>query len=217
MERAARALPFRALLITDRAACAVRGRGVIETVARALDGVDAHQVAVLHRDKARSAERNLRTVAALRTLCRQAGARVLVHTHVFMATSLGLDGAHLASDALSTEGEIALGRSLLAPGALLGVSVHASERVPPDVDYALLAPVFAPTSKPRDTRPPLGLDGLRAACAASPVPVVALGGIDESNARACIDAGAHAVAVIGAVMGARDPNTALRHLLDAMC
>lgn len=216
MERAARALPFRVLVITDRAACATRGRGVLETVARALAGVDARDVAVLYRDKARSPEHNLRTVAALRTLCRHAGARVLVHTHVFVATSLGLDGAHLASDALTTAGEVALARSLLAPGALLGVSVHRGDQVPLEVDYAMLAPVFAPSSKPHDTRPPLGLDGLRAACTATPVPLIALGGIDDGNARACFDAGARAVAVLGAVMSAPDPARTLRRVLDAI-
>ncbi|OGQ13543.1 MAG: hypothetical protein A2138_15970 [Deltaproteobacteria bacterium RBG_16_71_12] len=212
-----RALPFRVVLITDRAACAARGRGVLETVARALDGLDATAVAVLHRDKARSPEQNLRTVAALRTLCRRSGAQVLVHTHVFVATSIGLLGAHLASDALTTEGEVALARSLLAPGALLGVSAHAGDAVPREVDYALLAPVFAPTSKPDDARVPLGLGGLRAACSAGATPIIALGGVDEGNARACLDAGAQAVAVLGGIMGARDPRATLRRLLAAVC
>lgn len=211
-----RALPFRVVIITDRAACAARGRGVIETVARALEGTDAREVAVLHRDKTGAPEQNLRKVAALRTLCRRSGAQVLVHTHVFMATSLGLLGAHLPSDALRCEGEVALARSLLARGALLGVSAHAGDTVPPEVDYALLAPVFAPTSKPADARVPLGLDGLRAACAATTTPMVALGGVDQDDARACLDAGAQAVAVLGGVMGARDPKVVLRALLAAV-
>lgn len=211
-----RALPFRLVVITDRAACAARARGVVETVARALDGVDGRKVAVLHRDKARSPEQNLRTVAALRTLCRRSGAQVLVHTHVFMATSLGLLGAHVSSDALKVEGEVALARSLLAADALLGASAHQGDPLPTELDYAFLAPVFTPTSKPGDARAPLGLEGLRAACASSPVPLVALGGIDEHNAAACLAAGAQAVAVLGGVMGALDPGAALRHLLNAV-
>lgn len=211
-----RALPFKVVLVTDRAACATRGRGVVETVARALDGLDARSVAVLYRDKAWSADKNLPVVAALRTLCRRAGASVLVHTHVFMATSLGLLGAHLASDALKDDGELALCRSLLLEGALLGASAHAGDVIPATLDYAFLSPVFAPTSKPGDARAPLGLEGLRAACAATTTPIVALGGVDEHHARACFDAGAQAVAVLGGVMGARDPRGALRRLLAAV-
>lgn len=211
-----RALPFRIVVITDRAACAARGRGVIETVARALEGADARQVAVLHRDKASAPQQYQRTFEAVRTLSRRYGAQVLVHTHVSMAAGIDALGAHLASEALHRDGAIALARSLLAPGALLGVSAHAADAIPPEVDYALLAPVFSPTSKPRDERAPLALEGLRAACATSPVPLVALGGIDGANARACLDAGAHAVAVLGGVMGALDPGAALRRLISAL-
>lgn len=210
------ALPFSVVLVTDRAACAARGRGVVETVARALHGLDGSRVAILHRDKARTPEQNLHTTAALRSLGLRCGARVLVHTHVFMATSLGLLGAHLSGEALHTPGEVALARSLLNPGALLGASAHAGDALPAELDYAFLSPVFAPTSKPDDARPTLGLDGLRDACRKSAVPVVALGGIDDTNARSCLDAGAQAVAVLGAVMGARDPQAALRKLLDAL-
>ncbi len=210
------ALPFRVLLITDAAACATRCRGVVDTVARALDGVDARQVAVLFRDKAASPDKNLRAVAALRSLCARSGARVLIHTHVFMAMSLGLHGAHLASDALRAPGDVELARSLLARGALLGVSAHAGDALPAGADYALLSPVFPSTSKPADQRPLVGLDGLRAVCATSPTPVVALGGVDEENAPACLAAGAQAVAVLGGVMGARDPSAALRRLLAAL-
>lgn len=209
-------LPFRVVVVTDRAACAARARGVVETVARALDGVDGRQVAVLHRDKGRSPEQNLRTVAALRTLCRRSGAQVLVHTHVFMATSLGLCGAHVSSHALRTEGEVALARSLLAPEALLGASAHLGDVLPAELDYAFLSPVFTPTSKPADARAPLGLPGLGAACAATDVPIIALGGVDETNARACLDAGAQGVAVLGQVMGALDPKAALRRLLSVL-
>ena len=61
-----------------------------------------------------------------------------------------------------------------------------------EVDYLLLGPVFAPHSK-RGTRPPLGLGVL----ARGDVPAIALGGIDGSNAAACLAAGAHGVAGIG--------------------
>ncbi len=209
-------LPFRVVLITDRAACAARGRGVVETVARALEGLRAPPVVVLHRDRARSAEENLPTVAALRTLCLRFDVPVLVHTHVFFATSLGLGGAQRSAEALRVDGEVALARSLLRPGALLGASAHAGDRLPAELDYAFLSPVFAPSSKPDDVRPPLGLQGLKDACANSALPLVALGGIDEHNAGACLAAGAQAVAVLGGVMGALDPQAALRKLLKAV-
>ena len=75
--------------------------------------------------------------------------------------------------------------------------------------YSLGAgPVWDTPSK-ADAAPALGLDGLREICAAVSVPVVAIGGIDASNAGACIAAGAAGVAVIRA---ATDPG--LRRAVD---
>ena len=61
-----------------------------------------------------------------------------------------------------------------------------------EVDYLLLGPVFAPHSKPA-ARAPVGVDVL----ASARTPTLALGGIDASNAAACLRAGAHGVAGIG--------------------
>jgi thiamine monophosphate synthase len=68
--------------------------------------------------------------------------------------------------------------------------------------------VWATPSK-ADADPPLGLQGLRAICVSTDLPVIAIGGVDASNAAACIEAGAAGVAVIRA---ATDPD--LRRVVD---
>ena len=70
-----------------------------------------------------------------------------------------------------------------------------------DADYLGVGPVWETPSKD-DADPAIGLEGLRAICAAVDLPVVAIGGIDASNAADCIRAGAAGVAVIRA---ATDP------------
>jgi thiamine-phosphate pyrophosphorylase len=69
-------------------------------------------------------------------------------------------------------------------------------------DYIGAGPVWATPTKP-DAGPPLGLDGLAALCAAVSRPVVAIGGIDASNAADCLAAGASGVAVVRAATDAR--------------
>nr|MDP9490668.1 thiamine phosphate synthase [Actinomycetota bacterium] len=69
-------------------------------------------------------------------------------------------------------------------------------------------PVWETPSKP-DADPPIGLDGLRDICRAVPIPVVAIGGIDPSNARSCIEAGAAGIAVIRAARDAAELRAAL--------
>ena len=78
-----------------------------------------------------------------------------------------------------------------------------------------LSPIFASASKP-GYGPALGLERLGEVAAASPLPVIALGGIeDEGSVRACLDAGAAAVAVMGAAMRAADPAPLLARLIGA--
>lgn len=85
---------------------------------------------------------------------------------------------------------------------LLGTSCHDLDQLTRagawGCDYALISPVFSPGSKPGDQRPTLGLAGLAQACAATPLPVLALGGIGPHNAAACLSAGAHGVAGVSA-------------------
>jgi thiamine-phosphate pyrophosphorylase len=198
-----------AVVITDRASAATRGRGLVETLARALTP-DARGVAVLVREKGAPLDDVRALCGALRPIAKRAGALLLVHTHVTLVRELGLDGAHVSST-----GEPRKARALLRRGALLGVSRHDGDAIDEGVvDYSTLSPIFAPSSKPGDARATLGLDALGARCRASPTPVVALGGIAALSARGAFGKGAAAVAVVGAVMAAHDPRRALMELIS---
>ncbi|WP_229400578.1 thiamine phosphate synthase [Micromonospora okii] len=72
-------------------------------------------------------------------------------------------------------------------------------------DYVTLSPVYPSSSKP-GYGPPLGPRGLGDLIRVSPVPVLALGGVETpEQVRACVEAGAVGVAVLGAIMRAGDP------------
>ena len=130
------------------------------------------------------------------------GVTFVVDDDVEAARVLGADGVHLGQ---ADEGADRA-RQL---GLLLGRSASTLEQaLAADADYLGVGPVWETPSKP-DADPPLGLDGLREICAAVAVPVVAIGGIDATNAADCIRAGAAGVAVIRA---ATDP--ALREAVD---
>nr|WP_189195734.1 thiamine phosphate synthase [Micromonospora fulviviridis] len=82
-------------------------------------------------------------------------------------------------------------------------------------DYVTLSPVFPTRTKP-GYGPPLHPAGLRELIAASPVPVLALGGIETPDqVRECMVAGAAGVAVLGALMRADDPTEVAAALTGA--
>jgi thiamine-phosphate pyrophosphorylase len=130
------------------------------------------------------------------------GVTFVVNDDVEAAIRLDADGVHLGQ---ADEGA----ERARAHGLWLGRSVTSAEQaVAADADYLGAGPVWATPSKD-DADPPIGLEGLRRICCSVDIPVIAIGGVDASNAPACIEAGATGVAVIRA---ATDP--ALRRAVD---
>ena len=143
---------------------------------------------------------------ATRSLCARHGVTFVVNDDVEAALMLGADGVHLGRN---DEGAA----RAKDHGLLLGLSATSLEEARAaagQADYVGAGPVWETPSK-ADADPAIGLDGLREICRAITIPVVAIGGIDASNAAECIHAGAAGVAVIRA---ARDA-ARLRSAIDA--
>lgn len=132
------------------------------------------------------------------------GVTFVVNDDVEAALALRADGVHLGR----ADGGAERARH---EGLIVGRSASTLEQAleeAPDADYLGVGPVW-PTPSKLDAETPIGLEGLSEICAAVDKPVVAIGGIDATNAGDCIRAGAAGVAVIRA---ATDP--ALRRAVD---
>lgn len=134
-----------------------------------------------------------------RDLCREAGVTFVVNDDVDAALRLGADGVHLGRHDVGAERALAEGLVLGLSAAGVREAAVAEHR---GASYVGAGPVWATPSK-EDADPPIGLDGLGLVCASVSIPVVAIGGIDPSNAADCIRAGAAGVAVIRAATDAR--------------
>jgi thiamine-phosphate pyrophosphorylase len=151
-----------------------------------------------------------RLVRAVRPL----GAAVLVNDRLDLALAAGADGVHLKSSGIPTRAV----RRAAGEGFLVARSTHApaeaEEAAEEGADLVVFGPVFATPSKAA-YGPPVGLSALREAARRCRAPLYALGGVDATNARACIEAGAAGVAVVRAVMAAEDPGAAVEGLRAA--
>jgi thiamine-phosphate pyrophosphorylase len=196
------------LLITDRRQAR---RPLGEVVAAALRG-GCRWVSVREKDLP-----PLEQVALARAIVRLAepfAARVLLHGDSRLAAEAGCTGVHLPAG-----GDVKAARMLLRPGAWVSISTHGLEEAlaaaKAGADAITLSPIFASASKP-GYGPALGLERLGEVAAKSPIPVIALGGIeDQAAVRACLAAGAAAVAIMGAAMRAADPAALLARLIRA--
>lgn len=169
--------------------------------------------AVQYRRKSATAYLLREQAAALAACCRSRGALFIVNDRPELAADVDADGVHLGRD----DGDVAGARSLLGDAALIGVSCYdeldrARRLVEAGADCVAFGSMFASSVKPDAVRAPLAL--LHAGRLLG-VPVVAIGGIDASNAASLIHAGADAVAVISAVFAARDIEAAARAIARA--
>jgi thiamine-phosphate pyrophosphorylase len=196
-------------LITDPLLCA--GHDIVGTALAAVrGGVRIVQL----RDKQAGDGELIRLGRALRSALADTGALLIVNDRIEVAAAIGADGVHLGQD----DAAVAEARAALGPDALIGLSTHTpAEAAAVDagvVDYIGIGPVLATGTKP-DHQTPLGFDGLAAACAASPVPAVAIGGLKPQHVAPALRAGAAGIAVVSAICAAPDPEQAARALIQA--
>lgn len=166
---------------------------------------------VQYRNKAADESLQLRQARRLAELCRRLDAALIVNDSVSVALEAGAHGVHLGRE----DGEINAARRLLGKNACIGVSCYDDIRLArraagAGADYVAFGSFFPSPTKPDAVRAPLEL--LRVARRELGVPVVAIGGIDHTNAGVLHEAGADAIAVISAVFGAADIEQAARRL-----
>jgi thiamine-phosphate pyrophosphorylase len=150
------------------------------------------------------------------------GIPLIINDRVDVALACGADGVHVGQNDMSVEDV----RRLLGPNAVVGLSIKTiaqAEAAPIDLlDYVGIGGVFATTSK-NNPDPPIGVYGLARIAGvfrkrAPKLPLVAIAGIDRTNAADVIDAGADGVAVISALSHQANPASAaqaLRGVVDA--
>src|SRR5215471_7174882 len=121
--------------------------------------------------------------------------KLIMNDRADLCIAAGYDGVHLGQDDLPADGA----RMVVGANHVVGVSTHNLQQVKEadagPADYIAIGPVF-PTTGKKNPDALVGLDGVRAARAATKKPLVAIGGITRHTAKSVIDAGADSVAVI---------------------
>ena len=144
------------------------------------------------------------------------GAGVLVNDRLDVALAAGAHGVHLKSDGPGAADV----RALAPPGFIIGRSIHSEGEATAvsregGLDYLLFGTVFRSESKP-EGHVPAGLEALARACAATVLPVVAIGGIELECAPDVARTGAAGIAAIGLFAGAPDVASVVSRLRDAL-
>ena len=127
-------------------------------------------------------------------------ARVIVNDRLDVALAAGAAGVHLRGDSVPASVVVRwLAETAAAPDLLVGMSCHSREDAvkaeASGANYVFFGPIFETPAK-RKFGPPQGIAKLADVCGTVRIPVIAIGGIDESNATDCLRAGAAGIAAI---------------------
>jgi len=165
------------------------------------------------RDKTKSARELFIIAQEIKAITRCAGACCIINDRLDIALGADADGVHLGQDDLP----LTVARELAPSPFIIGISVsnvaQAQQAEQEGADYLAVSPVFETGSK-SDAGPGHGLKMLTEIVHAVHIPVIGIGGINHSNLHQLFQAGADGIAVISAVVSAKDIEAATRSMKE---
>lgn len=199
-------------IVTDRSW--LRGRRLEDQVEEAvLGGATMIQL----REKAMSTGEFIHTAEIIKQITDKHKIPLIVNDRLDVALAIDADGLHVGQDDMPA----ATARRLLGPDKILGVSVgnrdEAIQAEQAGADYIGVGAVF-PTGTKTDAIY-VEIHELKSMVHAVRIPVIAIGGITESNVTLLRGTGIHGIAVVSAVFAQPDPGAAaerLKHLAEGI-
>ena len=135
----------------------------------------------------------------LARICRAGGSLFLINDRLDVALAVEADGVHLGQ----TDMPCTRARKLLGRERVIGVTVHnlaeAMQAEEEGADYLGVSPIFS-TSTKKDAGRPAGIRLIEEIREQVSLPLVAIGGINHSNAPEVIRAGADCLCAISCVV-----------------
>ncbi len=201
--------PYRLYLVTDDQQDLRTLTHVVEQAVKG--GVTMVQIREKHGDVRAFIER----AQAVKNILAGTGVPLIVNDRVDVALAVDADGVHLGQTDMPAE----IARRLIGPNKILGLSIENHDQLLQaddlPIDYIGLSAIFATPTK-TNTQKHWGIEGLIEALNTTKLPVVAIGGINQTNIPQLCATGVHGLALVSAICHADDPCQATQQLLQLM-
>ncbi len=204
---------FELYLVTDEKLCL--GRPVAEVVEQAVSG---GVTAVQLREKEVNTKDFIQRAIQLKKILSAYHVPLIINDRIDIALAVKADGIHVGQNDMPYE----YFKKIIPRRMIRGLSVETPEQAAKaeeyELDYLSASPVFL-TSTKTELENEWGIEGLRELAAKTKHKLVAIGGINKSNAGEVIKAGAKGIAVVSAICSAPDPMNAareLRYIIDKL-
>lgn len=193
-------------LVTDRELAG--GRSVEDVVAA---GVRGGVTVVQLREKNCSTLEYISLATRVKQILKSAGVPLIINDRIDVALACQADGVHVGQNDMPYQEA----RRLMGPTAIVGLTIETMDQARQaenlDADYLGVSTIFGTPTK-TDTVNEWGLDGLQHLREQTKHLLVAIGGINKSNAANVIQTGADGIAIVSAICAAPDPESAAKEL-----
>jgi thiamine-phosphate pyrophosphorylase len=167
-----------------------------------------------YRDKKGPKRLIWETAQLLAQIAQKAEALFIVNDYTDIAMAVDADGVHLGQDDLPIEET----RKILGNDKIIGISTHSIEQAvaaeQEGATYIGFGPIFPTTSKVAGVVQ--GIVNLKIIRQKVTIPIIAIGGINRSNATETIHSGANGIAVISAILSADDLQQEAREIIQIL-
>lgn len=184
--------------------------GTESLYSRVKKAIDGGVTFVQLREKELAQEAFYKEALEIQALCREKNIPFVINDNVALAKKIDADGVHVGQEDMEA-GDV---RSLLGPDKIIGVSAHSVEEAllaeKRGADYLGVGAAFSTNSK-KDVSC-ISHETIRDICQAVQIPVIAIGGINETNIEELKGTGICGVAVISAIFAKKDITGAARTL-----
>ncbi len=201
--------PYKLYLVTDDQQELETLKFVVEQAVAG--GVTMVQVREKHGDVRAFIER----AQAVKSILAGTGVPLIINDRVDVALAVDADGLHLGQSDMPAE----LARQLIGPDKILGLSIETEQQLQEadslPIDYIGLSALFATPTK-TNLKKYWGYGGIKIALETTKLPIVGIGGINESNIPQLVESGIHGLALVSAICHAEDPKQATQDLLSLM-
>ena len=174
--------------------------------------IDGGVTFVQLREKELAQEAFYKEALEIQALCREKNIPFVINDNVALAKEIDADGVHVGQEDMEA-GDV---RSLLGPDKIIGVSAHSVEEAllaeKRGADYLGVGAAFSTNSKKNVSC--ISHETIRDICQAVQIPVIAIGGINETNVEELKGSGICGVAVISAIFAKKDITGAARTLRE---
>ena len=200
---------YKLYLVTDRGL--LGGKDLCSSIEEAiLGGTTVIQL----REKAISTMDFYEEALKIKAVTKKYNVPLIINDRLDIALAIDADGLHIGQDDMP----LTVARKLFGEHKIIGVSASNLQQAllaeKDGADYLGVGAVFPTTTK--DDADYVPLSELKSIKAAVKIPVVAIGGINESNARQAMETGIDGISVVSAILGKKNVREASENLLKVL-